>query len=61
MAREQKVVSRRDILIAAVVLKQNGCQEHEALPDHQIKHQDAARQSRENITRIAPSGSFSIV
>ena len=36
-------------------------QEHGALPDRQIKHQEAARQSRENKARIAPSGSFSMV
>ena len=43
------------------VFKAKVGQEHEALADRQIKHQEAARQSRENIARIAPSGSFSMV
>ena len=49
-----------NILILAGVLKQVG-KAHEASRECQIKRQEAARQSRENIMRIAQNVSFSMI
>ena len=50
-----------NMLILAVVFKAKVGKAHEASRERQIKRQDAARQSRENIIRIAQNGSFSMV
>ena len=52
-AREQKVVSRRDMLIPAGLFQTKVAKEGATSREREIKQQEAARQTKENTMRIA--------